>query len=124
MYEGLPSFEKEPEHIPTLEEIQWVLEELIKGKNYNVVRCLKDSEGVYLFEATTRDKSTNQILEYSYMTKRRPGNLNRSSVTEMDIVSYENEDAYRESNVERADTVAKYIDGNWEILIDGNWEGL
>ncbi|MDD3006103.1 MAG: hypothetical protein PHX30_00760 [Candidatus Pacebacteria bacterium] len=124
MYEVPPSFEKKPEHIPTLEEIKWVLEELMKGENYSEVRCLKDSEGIYLFEVKTRDKLTGEILVHSYTRKGHRENFPKSSETGVDIVYYKDEDAYKKEDVEYAEVLAKYVDENWELQANGNWEDL
>lgn len=109
MSEGqLNSFERGPEHIPTLKEIHSVFRELI-GKEYKEVRKREDERGLYLLEVEIPGGSEGEMIEYAYMRKGRypEGGI---TMTEIHVTYYEN------GRPISGTSAARYIDGKWVIL--------
>jgi len=127
--EGPPSLEKEQEHIPTLEEVRSLFMKLINkehGENCNPAEQRvvylenirrEDEEGnLYYLAANAVDNSKGKIGEYCYQREGHYG-MNQSPETSIEVI------AHKEGDSEYVGvTLAKYVDGNWEILFDGNWE--
>lgn len=111
MNEGFPSFEKCPEHIPTLEEVISVFEKL-RGKEYEVSCCLKDKEDLpYYMEVIASENLPKRNADYIYYRKGAYEGAGQSSETEIDRMYYNEEDVPYNGEV-----VARYVEGEWEIL--------
>ncbi len=59
--------EKNPEHIPTQEEVLAIFEKLVGENEYEEVRKLEDEQGLYLWEIKIAQEDGS--IEYSYIRK-------------------------------------------------------
>lgn len=132
MYENPPSLEKEPEHIPTLEEVRSLFMKLINkehGENCNpaeqrvdyleVLRREDEEGNLYYLAAKTIENSEGKIDEYFYQRAGHYG-MNQSPETVIDVMSHYEGD----SDSYCGAILAKYVDGNWEIQANGNVKDL
>ncbi|MEK7173252.1 MAG: hypothetical protein AAB723_02965 [Patescibacteria group bacterium] len=89
--EKLNSFEAEPEHIPTLEEVRLALHGLkeLKGKQYEETFRREDEKGLYLLEVVILGEKGGETIELRYMRK---GEYPKGSTltTGIHVVYYEN----------------------------------
>lgn len=109
MSEGEPnSFESEPEHIPTLEEVRSVIELFING-GYREIRKIEDERGLYLYEVMVSGDNPDEEIEYAYRRKRPPGE-NPISTTEIHAIFHVKGEAISGTSA------ARYVDGKWKIL--------
>jgi len=107
--EKLNSFEIGPEHIPTLEEVRLMLQELIGDKEYREARKLEDGKGLYLLEVVILGEKGGEAIELRYMRKGEYPE-GQTLTTGIHIVYYEN-------NIPISGTsVADYINWKWKIL--------
>lgn len=116
-------FETDPEHILTSDEVHQEFKELIK-KEYEFVREIKNGDGLCYMEVTAPGESGKEINLYTYMRKGRyitegPDNKpqrNESAETEIHVVYFEDENAFKNNEPCGGDIVAKYADGEWKKL--------
>lgn len=59
--------EKNPEHIPTEEEVLAIFEKLVGGAEYEEIRKLEDEQGLYLWDIKITQEDGS--IEYSYIRK-------------------------------------------------------
>lgn len=110
MMEGQSSeFKEVSEYIPTLEEIQSIFQEIIKGEEYEELRRLEDERGVYLWEIVVTKKDGN--VEYGYMRKGKYPE-GQSATTAIGAVFYDGD-----GMPISGDLVAEYNEAEekWEI---------
>jgi hypothetical protein len=106
--EKMNSSETESEHVPTIEEVQAVLKELI-GDQYTEVRRGEDERGLYLLDVTIPGEKDGELTGYEYMRAGRYPEGNALE-TAIEIVYYENE-------IPVGGTIAaKYLNGEWKIF--------
>ena len=109
--EKLNSPETEQEHTPTLEEVRLALHGLkeLKGKQCEETRRREDDKGLYLLEVVILGEKNGEATELQYMKKGEHPE-GQTLTTGIYVVYYEN-------NIPISGTsVAKYVDGKWEIL--------
>ncbi len=112
----LPPEHKEnlAEHIPTLEEVRTVFEQLIGEASFEVRRKLDDEQGLYLWEIKLPEKKGNGSIEYSYIRKGnyKEKGLPGGSVAETAIhITFFDVDGLPISGY----SVAKLAGDKWEI---------
>jgi len=96
------------EHVPTLEEVQAVFQELTGGR-YEEVRRAEDEKGLYLLDVKIAGKSEGESIGYEYMRAGRYPE-GEASETQIHIVYYKDELPVGGTSA------AKYVDGEWRIL--------
>jgi len=110
MNEGLPNIiEEGPEHIPTQEEVREIFDQLIGEKEYKEVRKLEDEKGLYLWDIVISGEDGS--AEYSYMRKGQHPE-GKAKINAVHVAFYD-----KEGMPESGRSVARYIDGEWELKI-------
>jgi len=100
---------EELEFIPTLEDIQFVFEELLKVENYETIQQLEDEQGLYLWDIKISEE--DGYIEYSYTRKGRYPEA-QASDTAIHLTFFDKED-FPVSGY----SVAKYIEGEWKLTL-------
>lgn len=99
--------EPNPEHIPSAEEVQAKLTEII-GKEPAITRTVSDEQGLYLLEAEIPGELPGESTKYEYIRKGR-GNHTEAGGTETRIhVTY-----YQDGDVVGGTSLAVLRDGKW-----------
>lgn len=100
--------EEKPEHIPSLEEVQAVLERLLKGEEYEVIRKIEDERGLDTWEV--RVNTPEGASEFSY---KRQGSYDAhgNKVDVIHVTFFDNDDFPIGGHA-----VAKYIDSKWKSI--------
>lgn len=110
MNEQMQNFIENKEIIPTPEEIETVLRELIgTEKKYTETKRLEDDNGLYYLDVEIPGEQPGEMIEYGYQRKGRFG-MDQSSVTCITVTYYQ--DGIPISGT----TAAELIDGTWKIL--------
>lgn len=112
MYEKPPNkLEEGLEDIPTPEEVQEIFEQLVGEKRYEDIRKLEDEQGLYLWDIiiSKEDGEEDGDIEYSYMREGKYPE-GQASVTAVHVAFFD-----KEGIPEGGYSVAKYIDGKWEM---------
>lgn len=102
------NFEEGSESIPTSEDVQSVFEQLVGEEEYEEVRKLEDEKGLYLWDIIISGEDGD--IEYIYMRKGRYGEKGEASATAIHVTFFD-----KEGNAVGGDSVAKYIEGKWEL---------
>lgn len=114
MFESPPSSEKETEHLPTVKEIQQVLDELI-GKEYKEIYrdyFKGEEDAPFYMEFTVPGLGGN--ADYIYYRGR--GVVPETIIDRMH---------YDENGIPfNGETVARFVEGKWEIQANGNGKDL
>lgn len=106
MPEGEPGFEVQKEHVPTLEEVVAVIEEMVGEKEYREDRKLEDEKGVYLLELVINEEDGTKT-EYSY--RRKGKNSAGDALSCVINVTYYDTDGMPVGGR----SVADFIEGKW-----------
>lgn len=103
--------EKNPEHIPTQEEVLAIFEKFVGEAKYEEIRKLEDEQGLYLWEIKIAQEDGS--IEYSYIRK---GNYKErglaggsASETAIHITYFDNDEIPISGH-----SVCKLIDGKWK----------
>jgi len=99
---------EESESIPTSEDIKFVFEKLLEGKEYKTRRKLEDEQGLYLWEIEIPEEDGH--TEYLYMRKGRHEEGGQASDTAIHIAFFDKND-FPVSGY----SVAKYIEKEWKL---------
>jgi len=99
---------EELESIPTSEDIKFVFEKLLEGKEYKTRRKLEDEQGLYLWEIEIPEEDGH--TEYLYMRKGRYEEGGQASDTAIHIAFFDKND-FPVSGY----SVAKYIEKEWKL---------
>lgn len=100
--------EEKKEHIPSLEEVRSVLEQVLEGQEYEEVRKEEDEEGLDLWEV--RVNTLEGFAEFSY---KRKGSYDTNNEKRVDVIHVT---FFDQDNIPTGGhSVAKYIDGEWKL---------
>ncbi|MFZ4648736.1 MAG: hypothetical protein ACOYMB_03855 [Patescibacteria group bacterium] len=105
---GSNLFEKKPEHIPSLEDVQSVFNELT-NKEYKEIRRREDAEGLYFLEINVQGESEEEVIEYSYMRKGSYPEC-KSLATEIFVTYYDG------GMPISGTSAARCVDGVWKVI--------
>ncbi|MEX0935214.1 MAG: hypothetical protein WDZ70_02730 [Candidatus Paceibacterota bacterium] len=100
--------EEKKEHIPTLEEVQSILEQILEGQEYEKIRKEEDQDGLDLWEV--RVKTPEGISEFSYKRKGSYDTENQERVDVIHVTFFDEDDMPTGGH-----SVAKYIDQDWKL---------
>ena len=105
----LNPIEEHNEHVPSSEEVQGVLEQLVSGEAYTETRRREDEKGLYLLDVLIQN-ADGSTTEYSYIREGRY--LEGGSKDTVINVAFYDADGMPVSG----SPVAKYINRNWHLI--------
>jgi len=100
-------FEQEKEIIPSVEEVKYIFEKILEGKEYKILRQKEDEKGLYFLEI--RVETEDGWDEYSYMRKGRYKE-GESSETSIYVAQFG-----KDGMPFGGEDVGECIEGEWKI---------